>query len=77
MGLAGHVAAAASVDLEEIGEKQTAIKYITEVGLTGKLGGLGQPVFRATSAKVAKEFGVSLKAEIEGGGTGPRTGSAA
>jgi hypothetical protein len=35
--------------------------------LTGKLGGLGQPVLRATSAKMAREFGDNLKAEIERG----------
>jgi carbon monoxide dehydrogenase subunit G len=41
------------------------------VGLTGKLGSLGQPVLRATSAKLAREFGDNLKAEIERGSTEP------
>jgi carbon monoxide dehydrogenase subunit G len=38
------------------------------VGLTGKLGSLGQPVLRATSAKMARQFGDNLKTEIERGG---------
>ena len=65
VGLAGHVVASASVELTEAGERRTTIRYATDVGLTGKLGGLGQPVFRATSARIAKEFGANLKTEIE------------
>jgi carbon monoxide dehydrogenase subunit G len=64
-GLAGHVVASATVLLSDAGGGKTAIKYATEVGLTGKLGGLGQPVFKATSAKIAREFGENLKREIE------------
>jgi hypothetical protein len=41
------------------------------VGLTGKLGSLGQPVLRATSARLAREFGDNLKAEIERGPVEP------
>jgi hypothetical protein len=65
IGLAGHVAATASLDLTDAGEHRTTIRYATDVGLTGKLGGFGEPVFRATGARVAKEFGVNLKSEIE------------
>jgi carbon monoxide dehydrogenase subunit G len=65
MGLAGHVVATAGVRLTENGPDSTTIRYSTDVSLTGKLGGLGQPVFRATSAKIAREFGENLKAEIE------------
>jgi carbon monoxide dehydrogenase subunit G len=67
LGLSGHVVAAASVHLDETADRQTTIRYATEIGLTGRLGGLGQPVFRATSAKMAREFGENLKAEIERG----------
>ena len=65
VGLAGHVAATAGVELVEAGAHRTLVRYSTDVGLTGKLGGLGQPVFRATSARIAREFGSNLKAEIE------------
>jgi carbon monoxide dehydrogenase subunit G len=66
VGLAGHVAAAATLGLIDAGERRTTIRYSTDLGLTGKLGGLGQPVFQATSVRIAKEFGANLKAEIEG-----------
>ena len=67
VGLSGHVVAAASVHLAETADRRTTIRYSTAIGLTGRLGGLGQPVFRATSAKMAREFGENLKAEIERG----------
>ena len=71
VGLAGHVVAAARLQLDEAGERRTTVRYATEIGLTGRLGGLGQPVFKATSAKMAREFGANLKAEIERGETEP------
>jgi carbon monoxide dehydrogenase subunit G len=65
VGLAGHVVATASLELIDHGERQTMIRYLTDIGLTGKLGGLGQPVFRATSARLAREFGANLKKALE------------
>jgi uncharacterized protein len=65
IGLPGHIVAKASMKLTEAGEHRTAIRYVTDVGLTGKLGGIGQPVFRATSAQLAREFGANLKKAIE------------
>ena len=66
IGLVGRVAASAGVELSEAGPGQTEIRYTANVGLTGKLGGLGEPVFRAKSAEVAKQFAANLKAAIEG-----------
>ena len=63
--LAGRVVASAGLQLDEAGPSRTNIQYAANVGLTGKLGGLGEPVFRAKSAEVAREFGVNLKAAIE------------
>jgi len=71
VGLSGHVVATARLDLAETADHHTTIRYATEVGLTGRLGSLGQPVLRATSAKMAREFGGNLKAEIEGRGAQP------
>jgi carbon monoxide dehydrogenase subunit G len=71
VGLSGHVVATAHMDLVETVDRHTTIRYSTDVGLTGKLGSLGQPVLRATSAKLAREFGDNLKAEIERGSTEP------
>ena len=65
IGLAGRVAADAGLQLSETGANQTDIRYTASISLTGKLGGLGEPVFRAKSAAVAKEFGANLKAAIE------------
>lgn len=73
IGLAGHVVATARLHLDEAAGGRTTIHYFTAIGLTGKLGGLGQPVFKATSAKMAREFGANLKAEIERGETEPGT----
>jgi uncharacterized protein len=67
IGLPGHLVATARVELREAGERRTIIRYVADVGLTGKLGGLGEPVFRATSARLAREFGANLKKAIENG----------
>ena len=69
-GLSGHVVATARLDLADAGGARTTVRYVTAVGLTGKLGSLGQPVLRATSAKLAREFGDNLKMEIEKGSAG-------
>jgi carbon monoxide dehydrogenase subunit G len=65
IGKHGHLTANASLQLDAPAERQTVIRYATDVGLTGKLGGLGQPAFNAASVKLAQEFGANLKAEIE------------
>ena len=65
IGVAGHIVATAGLQLAEEGERHTVIRYTAQVALTGKLGGLGQPVFRAKSAELAREFGVNLKAALE------------
>ena len=65
VGLVGHVAATASVRLTDEGAHRTMIHYTTEIALTGKLGGLGQPVFRSTSAQLARDFGANLKQALE------------
>ena len=65
LGLVGRVSANAELELSEAGPHQTDIRYAANVGLTGKLGGLGEPVFRAKSAEVAKDFAANLKAAIE------------
>jgi carbon monoxide dehydrogenase subunit G len=65
VGLVGHVSATASVRLAEADARRTTIRYTTDIALTGKLGGLGQPVFRSTSAQLAREFGANVKKAIE------------
>ncbi|MBI4888315.1 MAG: hypothetical protein HY824_14570 [Acidobacteria bacterium] len=70
VGLPAHVAATAAVRLSDEGEHRTTISYTTDIALTGKLGGLGQPVFRSTSAELARQFGANLKHALEGQRTG-------
>ena len=70
LGVAGHVAAKAGVELIEAGPATTTIRYSSDVGLTGKLGGLGESVFRATSAKLSRQFGANLKRALETQRTG-------
>jgi uncharacterized protein len=65
IGLVGRVTANASLQLSEAGPNRTTISYNANVTLAGKLGGLGEPVFRAKSAEVARNFGANLKAAIE------------
>ena len=65
IGLAGRVTANAGLHLAEAGSKRTEVRYTSSVGLAGKLGGLGEPVFRAKSAEIARQFGANLKAAIE------------
>src|SRR5438093_1000024 len=65
IGLVGRVQATAGLELSEAGPNQTEIRYSSNVSLTGKLGGLGEPVFRAKSAEVARQFGTNLKAAID------------
>lgn len=69
-GLSGHVVATARIDLADADDSTTRVRYATAVGLTGKLGSLGQPVLRAASSKLAREFGDNLKSEIEKGSAG-------
>ena len=65
IGLAGRVTANAALRLAEIGPTQTEIRYTSNLSLAGKLGGLGEPVFRAKSAEVSRQFGANLRTAIE------------
>jgi hypothetical protein len=65
-GLGGRLTANARVRLEPAADG-TTIHYAVEMGLTGKLGGIGQPVFRAKSDELSRSFGTNLKAAIEDG----------
>jgi carbon monoxide dehydrogenase subunit G len=65
IGIAGRVVATAGLRLASVGDARTTISYSTDVVLAGKLGGLGESVFRAKSAELAREFASNLKAAIE------------
>ncbi|MGE3840331.1 MAG: CoxG family protein [Vicinamibacterales bacterium] len=65
IGLSGRVSAMAGLELEEANASRTVIRYAADVSLTGKLGSIGQPVFRATSTQLGRQFGENLKAAVE------------
>jgi uncharacterized protein len=65
IGFVGQLTAAAALQLSEAGPGRTLIRHTSDVGLTGKLGGLGQPVFRAKSAEMSAKFAANLKAALE------------
>ena len=65
IGLVGRVTASAGLELSEVSPNQSDIRYAANISLGGKIGGLGEPVFRAKSVEVAREFAANLKAAIE------------
>jgi carbon monoxide dehydrogenase subunit G len=60
----GRLTATATVRLEPVDAANTKISYTVDMGLTGKLGGIGQPVFRAKSDELSKKFGANVQAAI-------------
>ena len=69
IAVSGRVTATAGLQLFEQDEGHTRLRYEADVALTGKLGGMGEPAFRSTSATLAKDFASNLKAAIERGAT--------
>jgi carbon monoxide dehydrogenase subunit G len=63
----GRLTATATVHLEAIDTNSTNVSYTVDLGLTGKLGGIGQPVFRAKSDELSKKFGANVRAALESG----------
>jgi len=63
----GRLTATATVRLEAVDAANTKVTYTVNLGLTGKLGGIGQPVFRAKSDELSKKFGANVRAALESG----------
>jgi carbon monoxide dehydrogenase subunit G len=63
----GRLTATATVRLEPVDAANTKIAYTVDMGLTGKLGGIGQPVFRAKSDELSKKFGANVQSAIVAG----------
>ncbi|MGH9679913.1 MAG: CoxG family protein [Candidatus Acidiferrales bacterium] len=72
IGFVGQLVATASLKILDAGPGQAIIRHSSDIALTGKLGGLGQPVFRAKSSEMAKKFGANLKAALEGNAPGAK-----
>jgi carbon monoxide dehydrogenase subunit G len=65
IGFSGQLVGTAELHLADAGQGRTIIRHCSEIGLTGKLGGLGEPVFRAKSAEMTAKFAANVKAAIE------------
>ena len=63
----GRLAAGARTTLSEQ-DGGTLIRYAVDAALTGKLGGIGEPVFRVEGARIAKDLRRTCGSEIERGG---------
>lgn len=68
IGFSGQLAGKAELHLADAGPGRTIIHHSSDIGLTGKLGSLGQPVFRAKSAEMSAKFAANLKAAVEQNG---------
>jgi len=64
-GMPGQLQTAAQLALEEVNAHATLMRYLLDIGLTGKLGSLGQSAFRAKAEELATVFGSNVKSAIE------------
>jgi carbon monoxide dehydrogenase subunit G len=64
MGMVGRLTATATTKLSDDGE-ETRIAYEIDSTLTGKLGGMGQPVLKAKAKEMEKQFAARMKARFE------------
>ena len=69
LGIVGRLTASSITMLEDDGPG-TKINYEMEVGLTGKLGSLGQPVLRAKAKEMDRIFTERIRAAFAQAGTG-------
>jgi carbon monoxide dehydrogenase subunit G len=65
LGFSGQLVGTAELHFADAGESRTLIRHSSDIGLTGKLGSLGQPVFRAKSAEMSGRFAANVKAALE------------
>jgi carbon monoxide dehydrogenase subunit G len=65
IGFSGQLMGTAQLHLTDAGQGRTLIRHSSDIGLTGKLGSLGQPVFRAKSSEMSAKFAANLKAALE------------
>jgi carbon monoxide dehydrogenase subunit G len=64
LGVVGRLTATSVTTLTEVGD-ETKIAYAVDAALTGKLGSLGQPVLRAKSREMEKQFATRLQAAFD------------
>ncbi|QSO47260.1 CoxG family protein [Alicyclobacillus mengziensis] len=62
--LAGKLTGSVVLQLSEVDEETTHIQYVLEQSITGKLGGIGQSVFRAKCVEMGNLFAENLRAAL-------------
>ncbi len=70
-GLGGRLTATAHLQLDALDDAHTRVTYAVEMNLSGRLGGIGQPVFRAKSDELSKKFGANVRDAIEADARAP------
>lgn len=63
--LAGKLTAVAELHLSETEDARTVVEYTLDQSMTGKLGGIGQSVFRAKCTEMADVFASNLRKTLE------------
>jgi hypothetical protein len=66
LGVVGRLTATSLTTLTEAAD-ETVIAYAVDAALTGKLGSLGQPVLRAKSKELEKQFAARMQAAFAAG----------
>jgi carbon monoxide dehydrogenase subunit G len=61
----GQLQTAAHMNLDAIDARTTSMRYVLDIGITGKLGAIGQSAFRAKAEELAGVFGSNVKHAIE------------
>ncbi|RSK55141.1 CoxG family protein [Bacillus canaveralius] len=65
LSLVGQLKVKAKLNLTEINENETQIKYHMDMSLAGKLGSLGQSAFRSKATEMGGEFAENIKKALE------------
>jgi uncharacterized protein len=65
VGMPGQLQTAARLALEPVDARTTQMRYLLDIGITGKLGAIGQSAFRAKAEELAAVFGANVKSAIE------------
>lgn len=65
LSIVGQLKVKAKLNLTEINERETRIKYHMDMSLAGKLGSLGQSAFRSKATEMGGEFAENIKKALE------------
>ncbi len=63
---AGAVKGKTTMELKEIGPKETELLVETDVNILGKIGEFGQPIIRKKADQMLKEFVENIKKQLAG-----------